>query len=119
MMTAEYRLEKWAQIMRDRQESGLSIKAYCHQMGIHTNTFFYWQRKLRMIAYEQLTTTQLAPGGFTRVNIIEPYGVTSAPSDTKIQRDSIHIDITTMKITAEAGYPASQLADLIKGLMSR
>jgi len=43
----DYRLAHWAQIMHERTQSGLSIKAYCKQIGICGNTYFYWQRRVR------------------------------------------------------------------------
>ena len=50
----EYRLSHWAQIMHERMESGMSIKAYCRQLGISTNTYFYRQKKLRESACAHL-----------------------------------------------------------------
>ena len=50
----KYRLSHWARIMRERVESGLSIKEYCKQIGICGNTYFYWQRRVRAAACEQL-----------------------------------------------------------------
>jgi len=47
-----YRLTHWAQIMHERQESGMSIKAYCKQQGFHENVYYYWQRKLREAAWQ-------------------------------------------------------------------
>ena len=46
-IAAEYRLSHWARITQDRKESGLNVTAYCKTIGIHPNTYFYWQRKLR------------------------------------------------------------------------
>ena len=50
----EYRLTYWAGIMKARQESGLSIKAYSKLAGFHENVYFYWQRKLRKAALGEL-----------------------------------------------------------------
>ena len=50
----EYRLTHWAQIIQERTESGLSIKDYCKQIGICGNTYYYWQRRVRQAACEQL-----------------------------------------------------------------
>jgi hypothetical protein len=50
----ELRLSHWAAIMRERQESGMSIKAFCESRGFHSNKYFYWQRKLRAAACEEL-----------------------------------------------------------------
>ncbi|WP_337999084.1 IS66 family insertion sequence element accessory protein TnpA, partial [Desulforamulus hydrothermalis] len=54
-IAAEYRLAHWAQIVRRKNESGLSIKAFCASEGFRENTYYYWQRKLREAACEQLT----------------------------------------------------------------
>ena len=56
--TAEYRLKKWAAIIKECRESGLSVKAYCANTGFHPNTYFYWQKKLREAAYEIYAVTQ-------------------------------------------------------------
>jgi len=63
----EYRLSHWAVIMREQSESGLSIKAYCKQIGISTNTYHYWQKKLRLAACEKLSTVPQPSGVFTQV----------------------------------------------------
>ena len=49
-IASEYRLAHWAQVTRERAERGLSVRAYCGETGIHENTYFYWQRKLREAA---------------------------------------------------------------------
>ena len=53
-IATEYRLGHWAQIMQDRKESGLNITAYCKTKKIHPNTYFYWQKKLREAACNEL-----------------------------------------------------------------
>jgi len=50
----EYRLTHWAGIMRQRTESGMSIKDFCKSAGFHENIYYYWQRKLREAACQQL-----------------------------------------------------------------
>jgi transposase-like protein len=68
---AEYRLTHWAQVMHDRTNKGLTIREYCESVGIHQNTYFYWQHKLREAASSgiQAATTlsgeeSLAPKGW-------------------------------------------------------
>ena len=48
----EYRMSHWAGIMRERTESGLSIRAFCAREGMHVNRYHYWQRRLRSAAME-------------------------------------------------------------------
>lgn len=67
-IASEYRLSRWSQVMREREDSGLSDKAFCKEVGFHENVYYYWQRKLREAACEQMqesTGTSLAASGFT------------------------------------------------------
>lgn len=41
-IASEYRLAHWSQVMRERRESGLSIKAFCQASGFHPNVYYYW-----------------------------------------------------------------------------
>ena len=52
-IAGELRLSHWAGIMQERTRTGMSIKAFCQQMGICQNTYFYWQRKVRAAADEK------------------------------------------------------------------
>jgi transposase-like protein len=49
-----YRLSQWSGILQERAASGRNIKELCLQAGIHVNTYFYWQRKLRNVASKGL-----------------------------------------------------------------
>ena len=63
-IAAEYRLTHWAGVVRQRAESGLTVKAYCESAGLHENTYFYWQRKLRESVCEGPAALP-TPGGWT------------------------------------------------------
>jgi len=70
----EYRLTYWAQVMQERVESGLTKKAFCKQIGICGNTYFYWQRKLREAAVNENSekttesTQALVPKGWMQMS---------------------------------------------------
>lgn len=49
-ITAEYRLSKWMQVIKEMKTNGQSITDFCKEKGISRNTYFYWQRKLRQAA---------------------------------------------------------------------
>ena len=115
----EFRLAHWSGIMRERVESGLSIKAFCEKAGFHENIYFYWQRKLREAACEQLAevkaasaTTGLTTRGFTEVKVAETPLLQPLPTQGEIR-----IEAAGTMITADSMYPPAKLAELIKGLM--
>ncbi len=76
-IAAEYRLSHWAQVVQDRVEKGISIRLYCKEVGIHENTYFYWQRKLREAACTGLQTgsmpgaKSLVPKGWAALSVKE------------------------------------------------
>ena len=47
MVTNQVRMTKWSEIIKDRCESGLTIKEYCAEHGISRDAYFYWLRKIR------------------------------------------------------------------------
>lgn len=58
-IATEQRLAHWSQIMSKRAEKGLSIRTYCENVGIHENTYFYWQRKLHEAACSGIQTATI------------------------------------------------------------
>jgi hypothetical protein len=58
-VAAEFRLAHWSQVLNERKQSGLSIRAFCEQAGIKEKTYYYWQRKLReAVCTELLANSQ-------------------------------------------------------------
>lgn len=39
--------------MKEQADSGLSKKAFCAERGIHTATFYYWQRRLQELSSQK------------------------------------------------------------------
>jgi hypothetical protein len=114
----EYRLTHWAQIVRERQKSGLSIKTYCESAGFHENVYYYWQRKLRETACRELSkvqseTTSLQPAGFTEIKLAES---PTLPIQSVVHQSQVRVDIAGVLITADCEYPIGMLATLIQEL---
>jgi len=101
--------------MRERQDSGLSVRAYCASAGIHENSYFYWQKKLREAACEELArihgnTTGLAHPGFAEVVL----PVQLPPVAAGALHGQVCIESVYVRITADGEYPADRLAVLLR-----
>ena len=48
----ELRLQNWTEVVRSKQESGLTNREFCAQQGISEKTYYYWLRKVRAAALE-------------------------------------------------------------------
>lgn len=67
----EYRMSQWAQVIRERQQSNLTIKEFCETRGIGRHAFFYWQRKLRQAVCMSLSEQEpenRAPEGWLQLS---------------------------------------------------
>ena len=43
----EYRVQAWAMLIQECNNSGLTKREFCQQRGISEKSFYYWLRKLR------------------------------------------------------------------------
>jgi putative transposase len=115
-IAVEYRLSHWAEIMRERQESGLSIKAFCEARGFHQNIYFYWQRKLREAACQNLlptaqteSKTAVVPSG---------WAVCEAEVTKSESQSAVAIEIVKCRITATADTDEETLVKVCRAMMS-
>lgn len=58
------RMNKWRQLIHERQQSGQSVRAWCRQNGIRENSYYYW---LRIIREEALCEAENKSGALVRV----------------------------------------------------
>ena len=119
----ECRLAYWAGIMQERVGSGLSVRAFCEKTGFHENIYFYWQRKLRAAACEQLleiksetTPTGMIPKGFTEIRVSESARVGVQPGIAS--SGCLYIEVGGVRITTDNGYSPVKLVELLKGIKS-
>jgi len=113
--TQEYRLSKWVEVMCDREESGLGIREYCKKAGFHENKYYYWQKKLREAACNELMTQDgsigLAPQGFTEITVqAQPIISLSTAS----LENHICIEAGGVRISASCEYPVEKLTKVLR-----
>ena len=111
-LTTEYRMVQWAEIMRERVESGLSIVKYCEREGMPTNRYHYWQRRLRSAAAAMLPSaerTAPVPTGWTQINVTE----TKKPTES-----GITIEIGKCRVGVEKATDMELLTKVCKALGS-
>ena len=117
-MAHKVRLMHWSGVMRERSESGQSIRRWCQENGVSEKTYHYWQRRLRDAACEKLDEliapqqTSLAPG-FMEVKLPEPtaHKVMNEPTANQLT-----INIGEIQIIAGSTYSPETLAELLRGL---
>lgn len=112
-VTAEYRLSQWAQVIKERQESGQTIKDFCEEKGISRHKFFYWQNKLRKIACRELVKTE-KPGR----NITPNGWVQLAPKQEQHMKGALLIEINGCHITVDGDTDTELIKKVCRVLKS-
>ena len=116
----EYRLKHWAKIMHERAESGLSIRACCKRNSFHPNIYYYWKRKLREAACQELLPAAAVAAARDKAEI------TSAPpgwavcnvKETESKDKTLSIEIGKGRITVAADTDADLLTKVCRVLAS-
>ena len=53
--------ERWAVLIKERMESGMTVREWCHDRNIKESRYYYWLRILRREAVERKGQRQQAP----------------------------------------------------------
>ena len=82
----QVRLNQWSAMVQEREDSGLSVKAFCKQAGIATKTYYYRLRRLREAAIKQtqMGTVQPTTSQPELVQYTQPTGYVAEPAPQNI-----------------------------------
>lgn len=112
-MAGELRLEYWAGVQRERNASGMSIRAWCQENGIGEKQYFYWQKKLRERVCESIAERE-----DTAVENVPQFAqIQMAPHPTNSSRITIRLEDAEIEIEGDAS-PAS-IEAVLRALGSR
>ena len=115
-VSKQVRLSHWAGVMRERNESGNSVRKWCQENGISEKTYYYWQRKLREAACEQRTEvyetrkTSLVPAGFAEVEVRNITKESSMPESP----GRLIAEVRGLRLTTDSAYPAEKFAAILR-----
>ena len=92
--------ERWAVLIKERMESGMTVREWCHDRNIKESRYYYWLRILRRKAVENTgRPPQVSP--FVEL----PAGICQEqfpmPAAAVIRKGNITIEVTE---SASAGF---------------
>ena len=85
------RIENWKRLILEANNSGLSKTEWCRQNNISSKTFFYWQRKVRLMEAQKALSSSELPSVSTGqktaissdfVDMTHLYKETTAPTES-------------------------------------
>ena len=94
----QVRIQEWMQLIRERNDSGMTIKAWCETKGLSENQYYYWLRKIRKTACTALKNrSDKAPlvredgPVFAEVNVLPQTPMTTSGITIHMSQADIHI----------------------------
>ncbi len=92
--------ERWAMLIKERTESGMTVREWCHDRNIKESRYYYWLRILRRKAVENTEQTpQISPFVELPAGICQEQFPASAAA--VIRKGNITIEVTE---SASAGF---------------
>lgn len=117
-ITHEMRLANWKSIIEQchNRPEGKTIKQWLSDQGIHEKQYYYWQRRIRKEAYDQMKENLPALGNTSSLTFAEiPYRTTGLGSIPQFKPDAV---IRSSKVTIELSNSISDhlLSRILGGL---
>ena len=112
----EYRMAHWAKIITEQKESGITVREYCDKSGLHENSYYYWQKKLRAAAIDELATAtdeqthELVPI-LAKLNLARNNGSELTGTGSN---DCVSIEMFGVRLIASRDYPIAKLSELLR-----
>ena len=100
--------ERWAMLIKERLESGMTVREWCHDRNIKESRYYYWLRILRQDAVKEKEHRQQVspfvelPADICREQVFEPAAAV-------IRKGNITIEVTE---SASAGFIAKVMEAL-------
>ena len=61
MVKKEIRLAQWAEMVRNRNESGLTVTDWCKENGINLKTYYYRLKRIRQAVCNEIEQHDIVP----------------------------------------------------------
>ena len=109
-ITHEARLNNWKHIIEEciNRPNGVTVKQWLSDNGIHEKVYYYWLRRVRQAAYDQLKTENtgsLVPSPNNSVSYAE---ITLTQSIPTRSRDNTVAVLSTGNISIDISESASE-----------
>lgn len=95
----EVKVSKWAEMVRQRNESGLTVTDWCKENGINLKTYYYRMKRVRQAVCNEIEQHDIVP--------VEPI------VGTEITAEKIEISVGDVKIFLPDDFNETTLKRLL------
>ncbi len=95
----EVKLAQWAEMVRSRSESGLTVTDWCKQNGINLKTYYYRLKRIRQAVCNEIEQHDIVP--------------VETVSGTEITAEKIELSVGDVKISLPDDFSEDTLRRLL------
>lgn len=95
----EVKLAQWAEMVKSRKESGLTVTDWCRQNGINLKTYYYRLKRLRQTVCNEIEQHDIVP--------VKPIAETEPTSE------KIELSVGDVKISLPDNFNENTLSRLL------
>ncbi|MDD6481626.1 MAG: hypothetical protein PUF65_05095 [Lachnospiraceae bacterium] len=107
-----YCIQQWKSIIQDRNNSGLTVDAYCEKNGLSRHSYFYWLRIIREEALNQTTSSGFVELSLQTDNRTELSTVTEIPAE-EAETSQLKLSVNGVTILVTENTSSALLAKTI------
>lgn len=107
--TRQYRLSKWAEIIRDCRNSGQTISAWCAANNVNIKKYYYWLRLLRESACESMPALSSSSQQFVPLKMPADLVKSEQATTTSSSHITLRVNLVTVKINNGASTTENNL----------
>lgn len=117
-IATEYKLSQWEKVIQEQKTSGVSVEAFCITAGIKESAYYYWQRKLRDKACEELAAGDKQDHASAN-GVFIPNGWAICETGEHMEQDKpVVVEIQGFRVTIETCTTTEQLIKIFRALKS-
>ncbi|MBR3400880.1 MAG: IS66 family insertion sequence element accessory protein TnpB [Parasporobacterium sp.] len=92
--TRQFRIQQWAKIIQDKNQSGLTVKEYCEKNNLTRDTYFYWAKIVKEDALRSLPVQRFVELPSAPVPASVTPDPAAVPSELRIQIRDVSVIVT-------------------------
>ena len=100
LVKTRYRKEQWQKLILECQKSGMNVEDWCAKHDVTKHAYYYWLRKLREEACENLQAAKPVP--FKKLEVTAPVPNTLAAIIIHLPSATVEVREGTSQQTVEA-----------------
>lgn len=101
--------ERWAMLIKERMDSGMTIKEWCHERDIKESQYYYWLKTLRRDEAAGMGHKQQAPPFVELPAVCQEQVLQPGMAAAIIRKGDVSIEVTE---SASAGFIAKVMEAL-------